>query len=128
MPSVFIVRRKIMPSLQSMSYSDNIWDAVVGMVSNSATTDALSQPWRINPMSDRAPSANDSASINMLFPAPVSPVKMFSPAPNVKFSFSINTMFEMCNPINIVGLLRKWPEFSSFYLIFSNVKSCVHKI
>ena len=50
-----------------------------GSRSNSASTRAVSAPWRTSPVSARAPSARPSASMRRLLPAPVSPVMTLRP-------------------------------------------------
>ena len=52
-------------------------------------TRAASAPWRMSVESARAPVARPSASISRLFPAPVSPVKTFSPGARSSRSRSI---------------------------------------
>ncbi len=54
--------------------------------SNVAVTWPCDWPWRTRPPSPRAPSASDSASRRMDFPAPVSPVRMVSPGENSRSS------------------------------------------
>ena len=54
------------------------------------STRATSAPWRISVVSARAPVARPSASIRRLLPAPVSPVKTFSPGASSRRRRSIS--------------------------------------
>ena len=61
-----------------------------GSRSNSASTRAVSVPWRMSPVSAREPRTSPSASISRLLPAPVSPVMTLRPGSSVRRSRSMS--------------------------------------
>ncbi|OPZ34414.1 MAG: hypothetical protein BWY96_03137 [Spirochaetes bacterium ADurb.BinA120] len=103
LPLVYISRRSTrVPSSQSMPDSSRMARTCgTAETSNAPSSVARSKPERIWSVVILAPSTPESASIRMDFPAPVSPVRMFSPGPKGIFSSSIITKFFMRSSVSM---------------------------
>ena len=95
LPSFEIILLKIKVLKSSIAFSLNIFFIKSDTLSNSAITCAVSFPDLISEVSVFPPSAKFKASIKILLPAPVSPVKIFKPFEKEIDNFSINTILEM---------------------------------
>ena len=101
-PSAFTDRRMIKGSSISMSMSFSASNAATyAGDSKLAATCAFSAPDLTSPLSARAPSARPSASSNIDFPAPVSPVRTPSPPANSRSSASISTTSRIESPVSM---------------------------
>ena len=95
-----------MSSSSSIPYCSSFCLVTVSTSSIIAVTSALSCPVLMSSLSARKPKARPIEPIKMDFPAPVSPLKIFSPWANSISKLSMSAMFFTCKLDNIITLLN----------------------